>query len=435
MSPTTCRRLPGARLTVLVALAVLLGGCALAPQSASLPQPSTSETAATQSAPEPDPTNQPTPTVSLKGQLTTPDGGPMLWQTYFTGDLLKATRNGFVTATGERIPDKYITTGYCTDDAGKATRAFGSTATEIEILDLEGKALQKVPSRAASSVDCYQNRYLVIQDESGNSLYDLEADRELPTPDDTSQALDYALAYAAGEIGYPVLDSERNLWGYKGFDGKWLHEPEWPSAEPFRDGEAAVTLVGRCHAIIDESFQQLNECLDYEELSPQGYRAENAAGQQKYFTSEYRAVTDWLDEAPELAGSYLRIPGQSKWIDLFGGPPLTLPEGFTPLSSLFGISPDGRRAYSVAAQQVVEIPQDLSDCWGDLALTCSTDTHTLVILTASGKVIDYADLYPQWAPEAVGGGYLWITVGRYQGLLDLDGNWLYKEVKYTVLED
>jgi hypothetical protein len=443
MSPATGRRylnahkLPGpATRGTLLALAVLLAGCALAPESGSQPEPSGSATVVSQPSASAEPTAQPTP-VSLKGQLTAIDGGPMLWQAHFYGEWQRATREGFVTSAGERIPDKYVDTGYCTDDDGKATKAFGTAEDEIEVLALDGTVLKKLPHRGATA-ECFQGRYLELQDRMGSFyLYDLDTYQEVPGPEGNDR-YDYLHAFAMGEAGYPAYDQESELYGYKGFDGKWLHKPEWALVYEHVAGGTMV-LPDRdqdCLARLNASFD-IGECLTYQHSEGVGFFVENAKGQKQYYDRDYLPLTDWVDQDAEFSGSYLRIPGHSEWINAEypEEPTVELPQGYLPIGTDFGISTDGRRAYSVRTQQIIDLPDDFTECQGYRVLGCQNAAGVSVIINRTGKVIDSSGYTVQEAPEAVGGAYLWAIIGNYQGLMDLEGNWFYKESRYTVLQD
>ncbi|MDR1431761.1 MAG: hypothetical protein LBI99_06550 [Propionibacteriaceae bacterium] len=149
-----------------VVLLAFIAGCALRP-----PVPPHSETdVPAQTIPvqvplDPDSNAGATPgaTTWLAGELTLPDGSPMLWPTFKNlrwGDEEWYARYGFVNSVGRRIPDKYLTFGYCADSSGKPTLVAASLGSVVEVLDLQGEVIDDFPAEQDSLV-CLRNRYVV----------------------------------------------------------------------------------------------------------------------------------------------------------------------------------------------------------------------------------------------------------------------------------
>lgn len=59
-----------------------------------------------------------------------------------------------------------------------------------------------------------------------------------------------------------------------------------------------------------------------------------------------------------------------------------------------------------------------------------------LIFDAAGNRADFASIEPIADPSGSGEpAYYWVTAGPFQGFVDAQGTWRYRESRYTQLED
>ena len=122
-----------------------------------------------------------------------------------------------------------------------------------------------------------------------------------------------------------------------------------------------------------------------------------------------------------------------------------LPEGFSQVLSRTLMTdgpPDGSGPASRVHNAVTGMTFALDTPASCLAvgtdwLSCrADDSLPATVYTASGGRTEFRDIAA--VPDATEPGdapYYWATQGRYRGFVDAAGRWLYRESRYTTLED
>ena len=408
----------------------------------------------------------PSATVPAENALASTTGEPMLWPTSFVGDYIADTlfvRYGFITSDGRRITEQYFSFDFCKDSEGVPTSVAVSTEDHIELLDLNGNVTKQIPNKPAASLRCYLDRYIVnVEFSEGMVLdyfiYDLANNQEITLPDwmltaNSGEVVDYLQPenfdaflntfYTASDL-IPWYD-ESEKYGYRKLsDGSWLRPPSYDQASSFSDGKALVNIDEE-YFIIDEEFSPASEsyagAVEIIVTIPSSWMLKRADDSFAFFSSEYKQLTPWNDSGEGLVSDeWGWASGSNEVFNVKTKKWLTVPDGFIPYLKGFAVRRDLTQAYSYLTENIFNIPAGLGiSAEQYLAprhlLGCVNNRGDIVLLTAAGKPLGSNAVASWEGSQAAAGIYYWAVIGSYRGLLNVGGQWLYKEIRFDRLED
>jgi hypothetical protein len=407
---------------------------------------------------------QPDSSPGVGADLAQASGGPMLWPTesiaeYGFSDESYRFRSGFVTSSGTRIPDQYLSYVYCKDSSGNPTRVAAAVPDRVDVLSLTGEVvLELAHDGAATELFCFADQILQVVDKTGTGsdgtayLYDLDAGERIPVPKALQGGTGvssvevtrlFATALVSGSDLVPVKEGKR--YGYRDLSGRWVKKPSYDSATEFTAGRALVS-VDEVWSVIDTQFNPQPETYLSAEslvwddttawlLSEDGYL-------KAFFSAAFEQVTVW-EEITEFQqwGEWIVISNESSLFNIATMQWLDLPTGFQPRPGEFAVSADERQVFSYLTRETFELPPGLSllpveqSLLNRNLLECVDEQGYPVYLSVKGKPLPDIVTTSWEGPQAVGGSYYWATVGMHRGLLNADGQWIYQESRFSTLED
>lgn len=272
-------------------------------------------------------------------------------------------------------------------------------------------------------------------------------------PDASASPADLALIPASTvPIDTYAEPEEAPLNGYLDRSGGWAIEPAFRRADPFQAGYAVVGDDTSVH-FIDTAFQRVGGDWARVYATQWGYQVEPDALHQS---------------DPGLLGLDLRVilePGVAEttgcgWssptvcdVHPHAGPPQVLllpegrlidpPEGFDRALSPTQFSdapPEGpaTRIHDAATGITFALDRpsycETVGAW----IRCGPEVAAAppAVYRADGERTEFRDVTGvEGAVRDTASGYYWATAGGHQGFIDEAGRWLYRESRYTTLED
>jgi hypothetical protein len=447
-----------AKLAALAAAAVVLAGCTASPTPPATSEPAPVETVATPTA-----TAEPTRGMSLA------DGRPMLWginMLEYTGesgtDIIN--RLGFVTATGERIESKYLSYDYCLGADGNPTRVVVSTPTALEVLALTGERTAEIPVEHPYFVSCVADRIIAAYNNEWNyrlddttAAYDLKTNKFLDLPafltasaplqEDTF--LDYLASVAEPDRPFCLNDDDEG-------------EPGQPNRFMSVTGQVLSESIGcgRFHGnyaevedVETESSYLVDRSLNVVPEYPNGVGVVLGPWDEPvaYWGTDSNGVNNLLDLDLNVLASTdvergIDCEDGSLWcgvvngsglivVDLTTGEATGVP-GFSNPIALFATNADRTRAYSLATGAQFDLPSCTDDWYGWDRLTCQWEDNDHAFWASGAR--SSGSVWVKWwyaGPQIPTGIVYFAQTARYQGYVDANGDWLYKESVYQELRD
>jgi hypothetical protein len=414
-------------------------------------------------------TSEPADTAERASGLALTDGRPMLWpitssifdeKTYAT-----KWRVGFVTATGQRIPSDYLSYDYCLGSDGFPARVVASTPSSLQVLALTGEKTAEIPVSNPYFVNCVANRFI--------AAYNVEWTTEL---DDTTAAFDLDagdwLSLPSFLVGKKVVLMESTLLDYLGAliepgrpfcmndDGDGPHTPN-----RFRDingkvlddkldcspfvGDYAEATLDEQNVIVDRSLRVVaDDDVPWTLSNAWGGTVRYAVYENNGYTflNLDREVIGHVDmdldpdAEPDAAGwsntTFVRLDETGATLVDSASATTRRLEGFTKWEGHYLLSSDNTRAYALHTGAEFALPACTEGWVGPDLLTCR-DMDSAVNFWPSGAPAQ-AHTWPQdfySGPLIPSGIIMFVKLTRYQGFVDANGDWLYKEGVYQDLED
>jgi hypothetical protein len=298
-----------------------------------------------------------------------------------------------------------------------------------------------------------------VSEPAGDYFLDIRTGGRTPHPGAVTEA-----EWQAGAPGVPATATDGGgLTGYIGRDGSWVLAPQFEDAGGFRRGHAIVTLGDDRYTFIDTHFQEVGG--EWTEIDPVaidraadwdlvGYVVTGAAG-TALLDADLRILIPPgdaridCDSDPGTGACSVSAPdGTESRALLPEGTVTVMPAGYSSLGRSFGTdrvdTGDGgtanSRVLALATGAVVTL-DGLSYCNGvgtEWAVCEPNDSQVLptVILDAGGRRTPFATIARlDDAVRSAGGSYYRATTGRYTGIVDDHGTWLYRQGRFTELED
>ncbi|MEA4944242.1 MAG: WG repeat-containing protein [Propionicimonas sp.] len=397
------------------------------------------------------------------------------------------------------VPPRYDNYEYCRDANGRASLVLAGSGDEhADILDLSGTVTGTIPGRFTDCTDDTYATFSEQVSETGpfdvgNGLYDLRSHTVLlPLKKNrVVTALDRRTVNVHEATGEYFLDLETGKrtphLGYLADYSAPLHDGADPSLIPATDQppDADTGREPRMGYLDRTGRWALKPSLGRTDGFHGGY-AVVEKDQKEYFidTSFKRLPGDW--SSISYLGWGYQVSRDANGVELNGllGPDLTVilkPQqaeidcGWNP-GSACGIHPRSGRAQLLLVPELTlaGTPDGFSDVLSRTLFTDATPDSpaTHVLNTATGKTFfldrpSFCGASAGWvscspmedgAPPAVydadgkrsgfrevvvvedatagtDSAYAWTVAGRYQGFIDRTGGWLYRESRYTFLED
>jgi hypothetical protein len=239
--------------------------------------------------------------------------------------------------------------------------------------------------------------------------------------------------------------------------------PQFEDAGGFRAGHAIVTIGDERYTFIDTHFQHvggewteidtvaIDRAADWDLV---GYVVTSAAGTglldaDLHVLVAPGAVRIDCDSDPGTGACSVSAPDGTQSRALLPEATLTvMPAGYTSLGRSFATdgvdTGDGgtanSRVLALATGAVVTLDA-LSYCSGvgtEWVVCEPNDSQVLprVVLDAQGRRTPFASIARlDDAVRSADGSYYLVTTGRYTGIVDAHGTWLYRQGRFTELED
>ncbi len=359
-----------------------------------------------------------------------------------------------------QVPGRYA------DCIGDTHAVFQTDISENGVLDVgsglfdlrSGETLIEArPGRTVTTID---HRTVNVHRARDEYFLDLVTGEKTPHPgflagylEPSANAADRALLPASTVLIDTYAEPEEvPLIGYLDRRGDWALEPMFQRADPFQAGYAVVGDDARVH-FIDTAFQQVGGDWTRVYATQWGY--------------EVLAEADGRDDTG-LLGLDLRViiePGAAETIgcgwtsptvcDVYphAGPPQTLllpegtlidpPEGFGHALSrtLFSDEPregPANRVHDVGSGITFALDRPSHCLAVGVWIGCEPQAKSAPpgVYRANGERTEFRDVTAIDGPvQDTTSGYYWATAGSYQGFIDDTGRWLYRESRYTTLED
>jgi hypothetical protein len=239
--------------------------------------------------------------------------------------------------------------------------------------------------------------------------------------------------------------------------------PQFEDAGGFRAGHAIVTIGDERYTFIDTHFQHVGG--EWTEIDPVaidraadwdlvGYVVTSAAGTglldaDLHVLVAPGAVRIDCDSDPGTGACSVSAPDGTQSRALLPEGTLTvMPAGYSSLGRSFATdgvdTGDGgtanSRVLALATGAVVKLDA-MSYCSGvgtGWAVCEPNDSQVLptVVLDAEGRRTPFSTIARlDDAVRSAGGSYYRVTTGRYTGIVDEHGTWLYRQGRFTELED
>jgi hypothetical protein len=407
-------------------------------------------------------------------------------------------RYGFVDVRGKLvIPQRYEGYVYCPDATGRTAFLIASLAgRRAEVFDLNGKLLTRTPTATAECggadhvvitedvwgetdrynsglvdvttgkvvvpiakdrhVDVVDANTVNVSDPSGEYFLDLTTGKRTPHK---GWLLEYA---SAGDGKLLAAGAQRRRdssdgakVGFVDRSGAWAVPAEFEDASGYANGYSVVG-IGEQSTFLNAAFQRVGGVWDEVRAIEGpgdvvlGYRVV-LGSQHGLLGPDLKVVVppgpvsiacDW-----EGSGACSVVADASvALVVLPDGKATAIPAGFTQaLSPYFlgdEVDPDfseSNRIYAVRAGVTVELAGPVS-CTGVGSAWVACDSGAgmtpPVVIDTAGRVTEFATAQAVLDPSpSKGVAYYWVTAGSYQGFIDANGTWRYRESRYTQLED
>lgn len=411
------------------------------------------------------------------------------------GDLYD--RYSFLDVSGTLVlPQRYSSYTYCPDASGRPVHLIANKSGEkVEVYDLTGKLLRRLPTLDAScagtshvivthwvepelnqrneglldlatgkvTLAIAKDRHITaindhtvnVSDPSGEYFLDLSTGRRTPHP---GWILENEATLEAGAPGVPAATVPSGaIIGFLRLDGTWALTPRYDEVYGFTGGFARVHLDDGQWTFLDSTLHEVggkwkevdavtrDRVVGWRTL---GYRVAND-GQQALLDASLHPVVpaqnaqitcNWgadgacmvtradavqLVVLPEATTSPFPAgvdQALSRWFGADGAPPSE--EGTTRVLAL-----------ETGVSVTLDAPTSCRPA-GDAWLVCQPGGPTLapIVLDRQGRRTAFASAQPIYDPVE-GTAYYEVTGGRYRGIVDAAGNWLYRTSIYYQLED
>lgn len=365
------------------------------------------------------------------------------------GGLLRRTPTSLTACVGT---DHVIVTDVIDGELDKVDSAIMTIATGAFV----------VPFAKNRRIVAIDDHTVNVSDPSGEYFLDLATKRRTPHPGWLAQesfGAEPALLPAAGGATRPGAQDSPRI-GLLDRQGRWALKPSYSSVSGFLAGHAVVSWESGT-GFLDEALHRVGVIWD--EAWPitrpvngadsvLAYRVRQGEGNGLLGPDlkplvEPTAQEIYCGTDLHLAWCAVRdAQGRTTAVSLPDGATHALPEGFSQvLSSYFyadTVAKDeeghSRRILATGTGVVIDLP-DLSSCQGvGTWALCRTTTGLVqtLIFDAAGNRADFASIEPIADPSGSGEpAYYWVTAGPFQGFVDAQGTWRYRESRYTQLED
>ncbi len=375
----------------------------------------------------------------------------------------------------------------------------GSGDDRADVLDLSGQVVGQVPGRFAGCIgdthadfqtevselgpvdvgnglvdlrsgevliDVHKGRALTMVDRrtvnvhqaEGEYFLDLVTGERTPHPgyltaylDPLAEAADLALLPASNVPINTYTEPETPSLGYLDRNGGWALEPTLHEAEPFHAGYAVVS-DGSTRSFVDTGFRKVGGEWTWISDLGWGYLAARESGARTttgLLGLDLRTILEPTDAeidcswgSRDACGIYPRS-GPAQVLLLPEGILADLPEGFgTVLSrTLFSDAirdAPATRVHDAATGTTFALARPSSCEMRASWLVCFpvAEGAPPAVYGTNGERTVFRDVLPvEGAVADTDSGYHWAVAGREQGFIDDTGNWLYRESRYTDLED
>lgn len=270
---------------------------------------------------------------------------------------------------------------------------------------------------------------------------------------------------ADGAPGLPASTVRPNVgdgrFGYLGLTGTWLLKPSFDDAAAFSEGYAVVRRGDDRYTFVDKTLRRVGQ--DWSDIEtvwvtsaggadrPGGYLVSGAAG-QGLLASDLRPIV-----APGKAtitcnyqangACSATVGGKASLATLPDGTVTSMPDGFTQaigpsfLADTVRTEDNDEAASRVLALGGNAITLDgASACAavGTAWAACQPISPVLppLVIDAQGRRTAFATIEQVPDPSGPSGpAYYWAVAGKYQGFIDASGQWLYRESRYSRVEE
>ena len=249
--------------------------------------------------------------------------------------------------------------------------------------------------------------------------------------------------------------------GYVDRGGEWIDVAEAVDTSRFEGGVAVVGLAEDRYTFLDARLHRVGgEWAEIERVYASvigagrvvGYVVTGPAG-KGLLGPDLRTIVEpggaeirCDREEADGACSVRAVDGTATLLGLPEGTVAPMSDGFTQALSRSFIADQvaaddfaSSRVLALASGQVSELVGP-SSCRaaGAAWVVCTPDSEVLppVVIDARGRRTGYRSIEPV-AGAVRGGGvaYYWVTSGRYEGFVDDQGTWRYRQGRFTQLED
>jgi hypothetical protein len=251
------------------------------------------------------------------------------------------------------------------------------------------------------------------------------------------------------------------LFGYVGLTGTWLLKPTLEDAAAFNDGYAIARLGEGRYTFLDTTFTRVGgEWSDIQAVWVfDSHNTERLAGYQ-VFGSAGRGLL-----GPDLrtivapgkativcgyqanASCSVLLDGHASLVTLPDGKVTPMPDGYTQaVGPSFVADEVTTEDNDQAATRVLALGGDAVSLDGPSACSgvgtawaaCQPISRVLppVVIDSQGRRTAFATIEEVYDPSGSGApAYYWAVTGRYRGFIDASGQWLYRESRYTRVEE
>ena len=397
------------------------------------------------------------------------------------------------------VPARYERYLFCPDETGRAAFVIASRAGRPDdLLDLNGTVLRRTPTSHSSCagtdhvvvtrvidgelgkidsgvmriatgelvVPWAKNRRIQaidthtvnVSDPVGEYFLDLGTGRRTPHPGwlvDQSLGDQPKLLPAAGGANRPDQGRPARV-GVLDRAGHWLAPPTYAEVSGFLGGRAVVRS-SEGFGFLDTTLRRVGGTWDdlWTVIVPRG-NGDHVLGYVASTGNRQALLDAHLTTLVPPGGSRITCDwrasgwcgvvtdGRTTAWSLADGASRPTPSGFDkvlgPGFDADGTDQDGpsQRLHVVATGADLDLPAPAVCAQvGDWA-RCTTAAGVVqtLVFDASGQRRDVAGV--EAVPDPSGSGataYYWVTAGQYQGFVDADGAWHYRESRYTTLED
>lgn len=356
--------------------------------------------------------------------------------------------------------------GRFADCIGDTHAVFATRSSEIGPLEFgsglfdlhSGRTtIEAKPGRTVTPID---HRTVNVHRTEDEYFLDLVTGEKTPHPgfltdylDSSASAADLALIPASTVLIDSYIEPEGvPLIGYLDRSGGWALEPVFRRADPFQAGYAVVGDDGRAH-FIDTAFRRVGGDWARVHATQWGYQVETESDGQNdpgLLGLDLRVILEpgvaettgcgW--SSPTVCNVYPHV-GPPQTLLLPEGTLMDPPEGFGDALSRTQFSDKPREGLATRIHDVGTGTTFALDrpayCWAvDAWISCEPGVGTAppAVYRADGERTEFRDVTGvEGAVRDTASGYYWATAGSHRGFIDGTGRWLYRESRYTTLED